>query len=90
MKKVFIVMVLLALTRISTAFAGDAPPPGQAGGPGQNFDKMKSDVVSRITARIARNQEELTCVQAAKNHDDLKACRHKFMEEMKEQRGQRH
>ena len=70
---------------VSTAFAADTPPQGK--GPGQNFDKMKSEVISRINARISRNQEELSCVQAAKDHADLKACREKFMGEMKGQRG---
>ena len=82
MKRYLIAMALVAAA--TTAFAVDAPPPGQE--KGQNFDKFKADVVSRINARIARNQEELACVQSAKNHADLKACREKFREEVKEQR----
>lgn len=80
MKQAIIFMTLLAAT--STAFAVDAPPQGK----GQNFDKIKADVTGRINARIARNQEELSCVQNAKNHAELKACRDKFREEVKEQR----
>jgi len=59
LKKVFVVMALLAA---SIAFA-DEPPPGQGKGPGQNFDKFKSEVITRINASFARNQEELTCVR---------------------------
>lgn len=85
MKRIIVAAALLVAA--STAFATDAPPPGGRGmGPGPNFDKVKADVAGRINARIARNQEELSCVQAAKNHADLKACREKFREEMKEQR----
>jgi hypothetical protein len=80
MKQTLIFMALLAST--STAFAAEAPQQGK----GQNFDKIKTDVIGRINARIARNQEELSCVQGAKNHADLKACRDKFREEVKEQR----
>ena len=81
MKQTIIVAALLMA--VSTAFAADTPTQG----PGQNIDNVKSDVIARINARIARNQVELSCVQSAKNHADLKACREKFMEEMREQRG---
>jgi len=81
MKHTLIIMALFATS--TAAFAVDSPPQGQGKGP--EFDKRKAEVVSRITDRIARNQEELSCVQAAKNHADLKACREKFREEVKEQ-----
>lgn len=81
MKTFIIATIILTAT---TAFAIDQPPQGQ----GQNFDQVKSNVINRINARIAHNQEELSCVQAAKNHADLKACRDKFREEQKELRGQ--
>ena len=81
-------MGLAFLLTTTAAFSADQQPQGQ--GQGQNIDQMKSNVVSRINARIARNQEELSCVQAAKSHADLKACRDKFREEMQGQHGQNH
>ena len=63
-------------------FAADAP---QQKMPGANFEQHKTDILNRIDQRIARNQEEKACVQAAKNHADIKACRDKFKEEVQEQ-----
>ena len=80
-----IIVAAAILMTVSSAFAADSPPPSQGKGPGPNFDKAKADTITRINARISRNQEELACVQAAKNHADMKACRDKFREEMKEQ-----
>ena len=74
MKTFIVITILLTAT---AAFSTDQPPQGQ----GLNFDQVKSNVINRINARIAHNQEELSCVQAAKNHADLKACRDKFREE---------
>ncbi|NVN99659.1 MAG: hypothetical protein HXX17_10065 [Geobacteraceae bacterium] len=71
--------LLLALLFSIPVFAADNQP--QQGTPGQNFEKHKSDIIARIDKRIARNQEEKSCVQAAKNHDDIKACRDKLKEE---------
>lgn len=82
MKKMIMTVALL----VAAATVCSAEPPRQEPGKGQNFDKMKAEVVGRITARIARNQEELACVQGAKSPADLKACREKFREEMKEMR----
>ncbi len=63
----------------SPAFAAESTPPAK--GPGPNFEQIKAETLKRIDGRIARNQEEKTCVQAAKNHEDLKACHDKFMAE---------
>ena len=41
-------------------------------------------VAGNIFCNALINQEELACVQAAKNHADMKACRDKFREEMNE------
>ena len=56
--------------------------------PGQNFEKHKANIISRIDARIARNQEEKSCVQAAQKNADIKACQDKFRDENKERREQ--
>lgn len=87
MKKIIAVALVFAAT---SAFAVDqAPaPPGAAGQPGPakpDFNTVKAKIVERINTRIARNQEELACVQAAADHAALKACREKFKEEMRAQ-----
>ena len=76
-----VVIIAAFLVAASTAFAADTTQQDQR----PNFDKMKSDIISRINARIARNQEELACVQAATDHPSLKACREKFRQEQQGQ-----
>jgi hypothetical protein len=82
MKKTIFLVALLLTT--STAFSADQPQQRTA----VNFDTVKSATISRINARIAHNQEELSCVQGAKNHVDLKACRDRFRAEQKAQHDQ--
>ena len=83
MKTVMIAMAVSILFAAPAFAADDAP---QFKGPGPSFEQRKSDILKHIDERIARNQEEKTCVQAAKNHDDLKACREKFKAEVLQQR----
>jgi hypothetical protein len=89
MKQVLLRM-LLAVFAVAVfsvlSFAADPAPPAKA--QGQDFEKHRANVLSRIDARIARNQEEKTCVQAAKNPGELKACQEKFKAEVKQQREQ--
>lgn len=82
--KTTMMAVSVSLLFAVSAFAIDGAP--QPKGVGPNFEKNKADIISHIDQRIARNQEEKACVQAAKNHDDVKACRDKFKTEVKEQR----
>ena len=82
--KTAIMAVSVALLFAIPAFAIDAAP--QPKGTGPNFEQQKTDIIKRIDGRIARNQEEKSCVLAAKNHDDIKACRDKFKAEIQEQR----
>jgi hypothetical protein len=82
--KTAIIAMAASLLFVATAFAADnAPQPGE---PGPSFEQRKADILKRIDERIARSQEEKTCVQAAKNHDDLKACREKLKAEVQQQR----
>jgi hypothetical protein len=83
MKKT-LMAISVSLLFAASAFAIDAPP--QPKGTGQHFEQNKADILKRIDQRIARNQEERACVQAAKNHDDIKSCREKFKAEVQEQR----
>jgi hypothetical protein len=85
MKKfVFTLFVVFACSSISLA----ADMVSQGKEPGQNFEKHKANIISRIDTRIARNQEEKSCVQAAQKPADIKACQDKFRAENKEHREQ--
>ena len=84
-------LIALALTALfampvsgadSTAYPqrpqGQAGGAGQGPGQGQNLEQMKSNILQRIDQRIARSQEEKVCVQSAKSHIEIKACRDRF------------
>ena len=62
-------------------FATENLPPPK--GPGADFEQHKAEILKRIDERIARNQEERNCVQAAKNREDIRICREKFKEEFR-------
>ena len=83
MKKT-IMAVSILLFFATSVFAIDAMP--LPNGTGPNFEQRKTEIINRIDQRITRNQEEKTCVQSAKSHDDLKACRDKFKTEVQKQR----
>jgi hypothetical protein len=82
--KAKIISVVVAMLFAVPVFAAEPVPLQKAAGP--NFEKHKADIISHIDTRIARNQEEKSCVQAAQNHVDIKACRDRFKAEIKEQR----
>ncbi len=84
--RIILVMFLAGVFAAASIAAEPTPPPAKA--QGQDFEKHKANVLARIDARIARNQEEKTCVQAAKNPGELKACQEKFKAEAKQQREQ--
>lgn len=82
--------ILIAAALISLAFAvpvlateGGQPPTV----PGQTFEQRQANILKMMDERIAGIQEGKTCIQAAKNDDDLKACRKKHMSEMQEKHG---
>jgi hypothetical protein len=62
---VFAVPVFAAEGSQSQPSTGTAPT---------TFEQTKSDHLKRLDGRINSLQEEKTCVQAAKNQDDLNAC----------------
>jgi hypothetical protein len=86
MKKTLIAAVLLSLTFVVPAFAveGDKPPTA----PGQTFEQRQAHILKMLDERMAGLQEGKACVQAAKNDNDLKACREKQMSEMQGKRGE--
>jgi hypothetical protein len=73
--KRFIMGFCLVFVFAAVSFAADMPR-----AKGQNLEKHKAEIINRIDARIARNQEEKTCVQAAKTFADVKVCQDKFKE----------
>ena len=78
------IAVAVSILFVAPVFSADNAP--QFKGPGPNFEQRKSEILKRIDERIARNHEERSCVQAAMNHYDLKACRDKFKSEFQDQR----
>ena len=86
MKKTLIAAALLSLAFAVPTFAVEGGRPPTA--PGQTFEQRQSHILKMIDERIISLQEGKACVQAAKNDNDLKACREKHMSEMKEKRGE--
>jgi hypothetical protein len=86
MKRTLIAAALLSLAFAVPAFAADGGQPPTA--PAQTFEQRQAHILKMIDERIASLQEGKTCVQAAKNVDDLKACREKHMSEMREMKGE--
>jgi hypothetical protein len=85
MKKALIAAALSLVLAIA-AFAADTGQPGNV--PVQNFDQRKTDILKMLDERLASLQEAKTCIQAAKNDDDIKTCRDKHRAEMMEKRGE--
>lgn len=85
MRRTLIAAAVLSLTFAVPAFAleGGQLPKEQA----PNFELKKADILKKIDERIAFMQEEKSCVQAAKSHEDLKACWEKQRQEMEKMRG---
>jgi hypothetical protein len=81
--------IFFALTITSVTLAGEekVTPPIEGSQPtketGPKFDQMKADHLKILDERMNSLQQEKACVQAAKNKDDLRACRSKHKAEMK-------
>jgi hypothetical protein len=86
MKRVLIAAAVLSLVVAAAAFAADSgqAPKGQS----MSFEERKADILKHLDTRMSFLQEETACVQAARNHDDLKACRQKHHAEMDQMRGE--
>ena len=82
MKRVVIaVAAVVSLVFALTAFAIEGIQPQKE--TGINFEQMKADHMKKLDERMNSLQEEKTCVQGAKNQDDLTTCRSKHKAEMK-------
>ena len=81
MKRTFIAAAVLSIVFAVPVFAADGgqPQTGQT----QTFEQKQAEILKMIDARAAGIQDQRSCVQAAKNLDDLKVCRDKAMAEMK-------
>ena len=84
MKRALITALLLSVALVVPAFAAESGPPPSA--TGQTFEQKQARILKMLDERIAHLQEGKACAQAAKNNEDLRACREKQMAEMKEQR----
>jgi hypothetical protein len=82
MKRVVIaVAAVVSLVFALTAFAVEGvQPPKETG---INFEQMKADHLKKLDERMNSLQQEKTCAEAAKNHDDLMTCRSKHKADMK-------
>jgi len=81
MKKAVIAAVAvlsLILAGLSFAVEGIQPSAGTV----PNFEQMKADHLKKLDDRMTSLQKEKVCVEAAKNQDDLRACRSKHKAEM--------
>lgn len=88
MKRGLIAAAVLSLVVAAAAFAAESGTvPNRQGGQGMTFEERKADVLKHLDTRMSSLQEEKACVQAAKNHDDLRACRQKHHAEMDQMRG---
>lgn len=83
MKRVVIaVAAVLSLVFALPAFAIEGiQPPKETG---ITFEQMKADHLKKLDERMNNLQQEKTCVEAAKNQDDLITCRSKQKAKMKE------
>jgi len=84
-KTIFASGVLLVATVCAVpVFAADSglPPMDQT----RSFAERQTEILKIIDARAAGIQDERSCVQAARDFDDLKACRDKAMAEMGKRR----
>jgi len=85
MKRILVAAIFLSLVAIVPVFGADSGQPENANG--QTFEQRQSHIMRMIDERIASLREAKTCIQAARNDDELRACKEKFMAELREQRG---
>jgi hypothetical protein len=76
----------LSLLFAVPAFAIEGGQPPATAAP--DFEQVRADHLKRIEERLNSLQKEKTCVQSAKNHDELRTCRAKHKEEMKGHHGE--
>ena len=80
MKRTVIAAAVLALAFAVPVFATEGGQPSNGSRP--NFEQGKAEILNKLNNQVASLQQAKTCIQAAKNHDDIKACREKHMAAM--------
>ena len=83
-REVIAVAAVLSLAFAVPAFAIEGIQPSEATAP--TFEQMKADHLKGLDDRMNSLQQEKACTQAATNQDELRACRLKHKDEMKEKR----
>ncbi len=81
-KYVLLTAVVLSIAAPSLAWSqsnpGGFPPQGSQGGGhegnGQEFQERKANILKRMNEHLAEVQQRIGCVQAANNHEALRAC----------------
>ncbi|MGB9152375.1 MAG: hypothetical protein WCD70_04725 [Alphaproteobacteria bacterium] len=79
-KYVLLTAMVLALAAPSVAWSQTAPGGGSNGGSGQQqggeqqFQEHKSEMLKRLNEHLAEVQQRIGCVQAAADHEALRAC----------------
>lgn len=89
MKTTKIATALLVLGLTTTAFAGMGKcGTGKCGG-GMQQPRMKGDFATHKAMMLKRLDKMRACVEAANSDEDLRACRQKMMQKMKEMRAKK-
>jgi len=84
MKRTLIASAILSFMFAIPAFADQN---GQQNEPTATFEQKQARILKMFDDRINNLQEAKTCVEAAKNGDDLRACRNKYMKMMGDRHG---
>jgi hypothetical protein len=82
--KIVMMAAWAALVVAGPVFAAETAPPPNV--PGPTFEQRKAEILMRIDERIVRNQQEKSCIQAAKTPGDVKACQDKRAAEIRAER----
>lgn len=69
-------VLLLSLVFAVSAWAAESTVPKKD--PAAKFEQKKARILKRFEVREAKLQQQKACVEAAKNDDDLKACKEKY------------
>ncbi len=86
MKRTLIAAAILSFVFALSAFAAEDGQ--QPNAPAATFAQRQAHILKIFDDRMAALQAAKICVQTATDDNDLKACRKKYMGEMRERRGE--
>ena len=75
MKKGVIIAAVLSLAFLATASAIESDQTSK--GPDHKFEMEKAEILNMLDVRMTNIQENKACIEAAKNHSDLRLCMEK-------------